>query len=60
MFKNGKKMLKYAVRLCLMLAIGLMLYEFLLDGDSGQSIIPILGLCVVANGISYVLYKQKQ
>lgn len=59
MFMNGKKVLKYAAKLCI-LAVVVILVMKLLGKDMGDSIMPILVLAVAANGISYILYKPKQ
>ncbi|MDF2672137.1 MAG: hypothetical protein K0R09_402 [Clostridiales bacterium] len=58
MFKDGKKVLKYAAKLCIFAVVALIALKILGKG-SDNSIIPILALCVVANGISYLLYKPK-
>ena len=58
MFKDGKKVLKYAATLCIFTAVGLIVLKMLGKGLD-DSILPILVLCVVANGISYLLYKPK-
>lgn len=58
MFKDGKKVLEYAAKLCILAVVGLIALK-MLGKDLGDSVIPILILCVAANGISYLLYKPK-
>lgn len=61
MVKDVKKILKYAAKLCIFGVVVLMIFKFALGRDlNGSSIIPILAMSVVANGISYILYKPKR
>lgn len=55
---TGRKVLKYAAKLCILAVVVIIILK-LLGKDVGDSVIPIFTLCVSANGISYLLYKQK-
>lgn len=59
MFVNGKKVLRYAAKLCIFGVMAIIVMK-LLGKNMGDSVIPILILAVAGNGISYVLYKPKQ
>ncbi len=58
MFKDRKKLMKYAARLCIFAVLGVIIMK-LSGRDVSNSIIPIFILAVGGNAISYVLYKQK-
>lgn len=55
---TGRKVLKYAAKLCILAVVAIIVLKFL-GKDVGDSVIPILALSVAANGISYLLYKSK-
>lgn len=56
---NGKKVLSYAGKLCV-LAMAAILIMKLLGRDIGDSVMPLFLLAIAANVISYMLYKPKK
>lgn len=58
MFRDKKKLLKYAARLCTLAVLSIIILK-LSGRDVDNGIIPIFILAVAGNAISYVLYRQK-
>lgn len=56
---NGKKVLSYAGKLCI-LAMAAILIMKLLGRNVGESVMPLFLLAIAANSISYILYKPKK